>query len=358
MAYTTINKSSDYFKTKLYTGNGTSQSFTDLDFEPGFSWIKKRFSPGQHSGLYDTARGANKRTSFGTSAAEATDTQGLTSFDTNGFSVGSDDLVNASAEDYVSWNLKGGTTINNGASGTQVASVNNVNTSIGFSIITFTATGNVTTIAHNLGVAPDMIIVKQLNDSFNGGSMYHYGSTKRNTVAAETQYIQMQSTAAAVTSNDFWDNTAPTSTHFTIGTPAGSFNSSGSRMLAYCFVSVPGFSRFGTFEGNDSSSYGRGCTVDLGFEPAFVMTSTWNIYDSERIGSAANQANHHARHTPLAIGTSSSSGTSTESTNKNTFLSNGFTIKHGPNAEYAKSVYAAFAKAPMVGTNDVPNTAV
>ena len=105
MAYTTINKSSDYFNTKLYTGNGTARSITGVGFQPDWSWFKSRGDTNSHA-LYDAVRGVTKAISSNSTGAEATESQGLTSFDSDGFSIGSQTAVNASGHGIVSWNWK------------------------------------------------------------------------------------------------------------------------------------------------------------------------------------------------------------------------------------------------------------
>ena len=141
MAYTDIDKPSDYFNTVLYTGNGSSQAITGVNFEPDFLWIKGRSGARNHS-LFDIVRGNDKRIISNTTGAETTETS-VTSFDTDGFTLDSGTTSNASGETFVAWNWKAGTSFSNDASSTSVGSIDSVgsvNTDAGFSIISYTGT--------------------------------------------------------------------------------------------------------------------------------------------------------------------------------------------------------------------------
>ena len=168
MAYTDIDKPSDYFNTKLYTGNGSSQAITGVNFEPDFLWIKGRSGARNHS-LFDIVRGNDKRIISNTNGAETTETS-VTSFDTDGFTLDSGTTSNANGETFVAWNWKAGTSFTNDASSTGVGSIDSsgsVNTDAGFSIVKWTGGGANATIAHGLGVAPSMIITKVTNEVYD-----------------------------------------------------------------------------------------------------------------------------------------------------------------------------------------------
>ena len=159
MAYTTINKSTDYFNTKLYTGTGSSNAITGVGFQPDFVWIKKRNGTTQHA-LFDALRGTGKYLESSSTAPDQTDNNSLSTFGTDGFTVVSKNSVNTNGDTYVSWNWKA----NGAGSANTDGSINTVSTSVnttaGFSISKFTGTGSAATVGHGLGAVPKMYIVK------------------------------------------------------------------------------------------------------------------------------------------------------------------------------------------------------
>ena len=163
MAYTTINKSTDYFNTKLYTGNGSTNAITGVGHQPDWTWIKVTNESGDH-GLWDAVRGVSKRIQSNENSAETT-TSGVTAFGTDGFTMGSNSSYNGSGKPYVSWNWKAGTTgsgTTTGA-GTGKAYSYSVNTTAGFSIVKFIGNGSAGhTIPHHLGAKADFVIIKGL----------------------------------------------------------------------------------------------------------------------------------------------------------------------------------------------------
>lgn len=177
MAYTTIDNPELYFQTKLFTGNGSTQSITldgSENMQPDFVWFKNRSSTQNHR-LFDSVRGAGKNLVSNNSGAEidaGTGTGGqLRTFDSDGFSVGSDNSVNKSSENICSWNWKAGTSFTNDASSTGVGTIDStgtINTTAGFSVISYTGTGSAGTIAHGLGVVPRMVITKNRDHGSSG----------------------------------------------------------------------------------------------------------------------------------------------------------------------------------------------
>jgi hypothetical protein len=155
----TIEKGADYFNTVLYTGNGSTQSITGVGFQPDWTWIKNRDAADAHV-LTDAVRGATEELQSNAASAETTNADGLTAFDTDGFSLGDDVLYNTSSEAYVAWNwLASNTTVSNAVG--DIPSTVSVNTTSGFSIVSYTGNGTSdSTVGHGLGVAPSMIIVK------------------------------------------------------------------------------------------------------------------------------------------------------------------------------------------------------
>jgi len=343
MAYTTIKKPSDYFNTKLYTGNGSTQSITGVNFESDLTWIKSRSSGAWHN-LFDAVRGATKRLQVNSDGAESTETNSLTSFDSDGFTVGSSGDVNGSGNSTVAWNWKAGTTsgITQG-SATITPSSYSINATSGFSIIKWTGTNANATIPHGLGVAPKMIIIRRL-DSTSDWVVYHssIGNTKR---------IVLNSSAVQSGASSGWfNNTSPTANVFSVGTDGGS-NGSTDNYIAYCFAEKTGYSKIGDYTGNGNAD---GTFIYCGFKPAWVMikpttvAQNWQIHDTKRDGYNPNNDNL------------SSNNSNSEADNKFIdIVSNGFKLRRSDvlNVSGDPYIYMAFAEAPLVGTNNVPCTA-
>ena len=228
MAYTTINKSSDYFNTKLYTGNGATNAITGVGHQPDFTWIKDRDNVRNHV-LNDAVRGATKNLFSNTNGAEATDTSTLTAFNSDGFTLSSGTKVNGNNINFVSWNWKANGQGSTNTDGTINTTYTSANTTAGFSICSYTGTGSNATVGHGLGVAPKMILIKRLSADDNW-IVYHnsLGGTKN---------LYLDATNAEATRSDTFNNTAPTSSVFSLGSATGT-NGSGSTYIAYCFADV------------------------------------------------------------------------------------------------------------------------
>ena len=212
-----------------------------------------------------------------------------------------------------------------------------------FSIVQFTGTGGGATVGHGLGSVPKMIILKKTN---GGADWIVYHNSMGNTKA-----LKLNSTAALSTDNGYFNATTPTSTLFSLGND-GFSNGSSATIIAYCFADVQGYSKMGSYTGNGNAN---GTFVYTGFKPAFVMakntavTSSWEILDSTR-----NTFNPTAK-SLFPDGT----GVEYDYTNRVDLLSNGFKWRttSSPNESGNSIIYMAFAKAPLVGTNNVPCTA-
>jgi hypothetical protein len=343
MAYTTINKSSEYFNTKLYTGNDTTNAITGVGHQPDLVWIKGRDSAYNHQ-LVDVIRGVNKPIRSNLTAAEATLSDSFNSFDSDGFTLGGDgdtDNFNNSGQNYVAWNwLANGS----GASNTDgsITSTVSANTTSGFSIVKWTGTGSNATVGHGLGKEVKFFITKRTDSS--GDNWYAYHSS-----LGGTKYLHPNNTSAAGTAISPFNNTNPTSTTISAGTD---LSGSSSTHIAYCFSEVKGFSKFGSYTGNGNAD---GTFVYTGFAPAFVMikmtsgSDSWFMYDNKR--SPFNVRGKYL----VADG----SGTDSNA-NAFDFVSNGFKIRttassfNGSGSSY---IYMAFAEQPLVGTNNIPATA-
>jgi len=344
MAYTTINKSSDYFNTKLYTGNGTARSITGVGFQPDWSWFKSRGDTNSHA-LYDAVRGVTKAISSNSTGAEATESQGLTSFDSDGFSIGSQTAVNASGHGIVSWNWKANGAGSSNTDGSITSTVS-ANTTSGFSIVSYTGTGSSATIGHGLGVAPKFTIIKKTSGTGDW--------SVQSSVIGLSNYLVLNSTnASAGTSGALIS--AVSSTTLTVDGNSD-VNGSGSTYVAYCFAEKTGYSKFGSYVGNGSSD---GSFCYLGFKPAVLLlkqssgtsasTEYWTIWDNKR-----DIDNPVGKRLYPNLSNAESTGTDLD------ILSNGFKIRSSggnQNTSGGTYIYMAIAEAPLVGTNNVPCTA-
>ena len=233
MAYTAINKSSSFMNTKLYTGTGASVSFTGVGFQPDVVWCKVRSAgSGVDHNLFDAVRGVQKRLEPNSTAVEATRTDALSAFDSDGFSFnGSNSAVNSSGDTYVAWNWKANGSGSANAVG-DIASTVSVNTTSGFSIVKYVGSGtNDDTVGHGLGVAPKMIIFKNL-DTVVGWVVGHDS-------IGWNKIMFLNTNVAEATDSNAFNNTAPSSTVFTLGPNAGTgTNETGSNIVAYCFADV------------------------------------------------------------------------------------------------------------------------
>ena len=343
MAYTTINKGTDHFNTKLYTGNGSTNAITGVGFQPDWLWFKNRADT-YNNHVFDVVRGVNQQLQVDSNGAESTYATSMTSFDSDGFTLGNNNNINYNGNNHVAWCWKAGNS--QGSSNTD-GSINttytSVNTTAGFSISKYTGTGSNATIGHGLGAVPKMILVKRTNTTGNW-TMYH------NSIGA-TKYIYLNQTAVEATAAGIWNNTTPTSSVFSVGTD-GEVNASGSTYIAYAFAEKVGYSKFGLYEGNGNT---QGAFVHTGFKPAFVIlkgkgnTSNWGMHDGVRdIDNPISKG--------LIANTSAAEDTSTFMD----FLSNGFQLRStstNRNASGQGYIYWAFAERPFVATNDVPTTA-
>ena len=327
MAYTTINKSTDYFNTKLYTGNSNAgNAQTGIGHQPDLVWLKSRTN-GEYHNLYDSVRGVTKRLVSNLNSAETT-ISGLTSFNSDGFTVGAVDTANQNSQNFVAWNWKESTTA-------------------GFDIVSYTGNGSAgKTVAHNLGVVPQMIIVKRYNDGTASWMVYH---NKLGTTNPSDKYLSLDTTAAQ--DNGGWNSTMPTASVFTVSADQR-VNASGASYIAYVFAEKQGYSKFSSYIGNGNAD---GTFVYTGFRPAWVMiknadnsSEEWGIWDSKR-----DVSNIMTRRLVANI-------TAAENTaNYLDFVSNGFKLRTSANGlnQSANLIYLAFAEAPFANSNGVPNNA-
>ena len=343
MSYTNgLDKPSDYFNTKLYSGNSSTQSITGIGFQPDWVWIKSRSDAGEHT-LYDSVRGATKRLDSADNGAEDTVTNGLTSFDSDGFSLGAGGNEN-SASSIVSWNWKASGSTASNTDGDITSSVSHNSTS-GFSIGTYTGTGTAgDTVGHGLNANPDVLIVKERGNT-NSWVFSHKGLTN------QSGYVMLLNSTDAQFTDNWFNNTSPTTSVFsTNSTPT---NRSGGTYVFYAFAEKKGYSKFGSYVANGDASGGF---VYTGFKIGWLMikrtdsAAGWIIYDSKREGR--NTENDY-----LLASSSSAEGTN----NEIDLLSNGFKPREANrnelNVSGASYVYLAFAESPFVTSTGIPTTA-
>ena len=329
----------EYFDTVLYSGNASSQTISIPEFTPDWVWIKKRSGGSARSHqLYDQVRGATKLLHSDDTQGEQTASNGLTSFGTKNFAVGSDDGINGSGGTYVAWNWNaGGSTVtnNNGSLSAQVRA----QTSAGFSIASWTSTGTTgSTIGHGLGVKPDCIILKGRDTSSSQPwRVYH-------SYLGATKSLMLDATDAAATQTGVWNDTEPTSSVFTVGS-FGSVNENTKKYIAYCFSEVAGFSKFGGYTGNGNAN---GTFVFTGFRVSWLMVKKSSSGDSWLIMDNKRDVDNVVGNTLAA----NSSGAENADTGgiPTDFLSNGFKCRGSGgdfNANGETFVYLAFAESPF-----------
>ena len=345
MAYTTINKSSDFFNTKTYSGTtNSSDALTGIGFQPDLVWLKSRSNAGWHWWT-DSVRGVTKTIYSNEVTAEETNADGVTAFGADGFTIGNNSDINGSGKTFTSWNWKAGTTGSGttGGSGTGKAYSYSVNTTAGFSIVKYIGNGtNGHTIPHHLGAVPKMVIEKVTIGNTNNWGVYHHsmGNTK-------AMYLDGNSTQ---TTDSFLNNTTPTSNYVTLGSNMS--NQDGKTFIMYSFAEKTGYSKFGIYKGTSSTD---GAFIYTGFKPAFFMAKcidnqeSWYIFDNKREG-------YNVENRDLYADNNSVEG----SADWLDILSNGIKFRYnsiGLNGSSNNYIYMAFAEAPLVGSNNVPCTA-
>jgi hypothetical protein len=351
IAAPTITDPSAQFQAQLYTGDGVAigsgghaVTFTgNSAMQPDFVWIKNRDAADSHA-LYDSSRGVTEQLEIDNTGAETTETEGLTTFGVDGFTVGSLDQVNTDTEDFVAWNWKAnGSTTSSNTDGTITSTVQ-ANTTAGFSIVTYTGTGSNATVGHGLGAVPKFFMVtSSSNDTEDGFDAQHV--TIGNTKYGDMAYGATWKTGGGTV----WNDTSPTSSVFSIGT-AGGVNESGYTYIAYLWVEVEGFSKISSYTGNGDAD---GTFVWCGFKPAFVMIKKdavggWVLKDTAR------SPDNEAHETFYADTAAANFGMGFD------ILSNGFkprTTDSNINTSGGSYVFIAFAESPFGGEDLAPATA-
>jgi len=346
MAYSINAK--DYFNTKLYTGNGSTNAITGVGFATDMTWCKKTNSAQDHA-LVDAVRGVTEVIYPNASHTQTTDANSLTAFDSDGFTLGSSGDFNQNSDSYASWNWKLGTTsgITTNGSTTITPVAYSFNATTGMSAIKCTGTGAAGLFPHGLGVAPKIVISKRLNDTNSW-----YVQTDLITSWTSSNFLTLNTTTGVGNSTDIIN--ATDATNVSLASADDWVNKSGDSYIHYCFAEKAGFSKFGTYLGNGSDD---GPFIYTGFKVAWLVikrtdtTDGWFMYDNKR--STFNAVNDY-------LLTNANSAEVESAAVDVDFLSNGFKLRNddgGHNNSSGTYLFLAFAEAPVVGSNNIPATA-
>ena len=339
----TILQGNKYMDATLWTGNGTSQTITNAGaFKPDLVWAKMRSSAGYFHDVVDSVRGANTRLCPNSTQAEDTASNAyLTAFNSNGFNIGSNSDWNRNADTYVGWQWQAGQGSTSSNTSGSITSTVSVNTTAGFSVVTYSGSNSNSTVGHGLGVAPSMITIKRRNSGSDGWQTYHAS-------LGNNKLVYLNSTQAVVTGVGTWQNTTPTSTLIYLEGNNSGVCQSGGTYVAYCWAEIAGFSKFGSYTGNGSTD---GPFIYTGFRPKYVMTKLtsaagqdWAIKDTSRNTYNASSNTLLAN---LADAEYSANGDID-------IISNGFKIRTtngNQNNSGATYIYIAFAENPFKNAN-------
>ena len=324
-----ISDPSLYFQSTLYEGDGSTQSINQAGnstFQPDFAWIKNRDAADAHA-LFDAVRGATKVLSSNATTAEDTNADTLTAFESDGFALGDDVIVNTNNESYVAWQWKETATA-------------------GFDIVTYTGNGANRTISHGLGVAPSFVIVKSRNDTHDW-----YAWTP---ALSGTEFLVLNTTAAKGTSSpEVWNSTVPTSSVVSIGTSIG-VNRNTYNYVMYCFAEIPGYSSVGSYTGNGNAS--GPFIYTNGMKPAFILIKSVGVEEWSMTDSTRDPTNRTTTRNLVAHAVTAEADPTTRAID---YLSNGFKIRHTNSAHNSSGVvyiYMAFGS-PFGGDGVAPATA-
>ena len=360
MAYTTIDNPELWFQCKTYAGDGNSTQAITLDGEedmqPDLVWIKNRTDEVWHV-WSDSIAGAGAANDLAPNSDEAAGGGNkasygfLSAFGSDGFTVseGSSNasMSNQSSKNYVAWCWKAGTAFSNDASATSIGSIDSsgtVSTTAGFSICSYSGSGSAATVKHGLSTKPNVMIIKNRVTASKDWQVY-------SPVDDPTDALALNQSDATGDSDVYWNDTAPTSSVFSV--KSGATNTSGASTTGYIFHDVQGFSKFGEYAGNGNAD---GVFVFLGFKPALIIikrtdsTNWWVLKDNKRSQTNGNNVNKYI------IYPNDDSAEGTDS-NHMDLLSNGFkyrdTASAGNNADNS-FIYMAWAEQPFVNSNGIP----
>jgi hypothetical protein len=329
----TIVKGNTVMDATLYTGNGSTQTITNAaGFRPDFVWVKGR-STSARNRLFNVLSGVQKELYSDLTNAEATDVNSIQSFNSNGFTLGSND-ANTNTTTYVGWQWQAGQGSSSSNTDGSITSTVSVNASAGFSVVTYTGTGSAATIGHGLGVAPKMVIVKNRSAGSTNWAVY-------TSMTGVNNVLFLNNTDASTAVTGKWSGT--NSSVFGVNA-ANDINGSGNTYVAYCWSEIDGFSKFGSYTGNGSAD---GPMIYTGFRPKFFLYKRtdrsgdyWNLLDTSRntYNVATNVLCPNVNDSEYATGTNID------------FVSNGIKIRatdNSTNGSGGTFIYMAFAENPF-----------
>ena len=339
MAYISFQPK-DYYFTKTYTGNSSTQTFTDIGFQPNMVWIKNRddtYNHQVHLAVRDEPYYFLRTNSDTTGDTGSTNT--LTAFTSTGFNLGDNGGCNYNNQGNVAWCWKGGTT--SGLSGgTITPSAYNINATAGIGTYKWSGTGSNGTIAHGLGSGSKYVQVKRIDTAGYNWKGLH------SDLASSVENVYLNLTSAEYGETATFNSTFPDDTVFSIGTNGGT-NASGGTYIAWVWCEKKGFSKMGSYKGNGNAD---GPFVYTGFRPAYIMTKdreasgNWNIWDNKRKGYNPQEAMLTANQNAV------------EQDKDLDILSNGFKPRDAGQSNESGNdhIYMAFAEAPFVNSKGVP----
>ena len=347
MAYSAITKPTDYQNSIIINGNGSTQALTGVGHQPDWIWMKRSNAIGHHR-LIDTVRGISKIINTDLTNSEATTPSYVTAIGTDGWTVGNNTDVNPSGGVTMGWSWKAGGSASSNGDGSITSTVS-ANQTAGFSIVTTTGTGSAGTIGHGIGIAPKMIIGKRRDST---GSQWRVFNSN---LSSASHILFLDTTDAEQSGNSAtWNNTAPTSTVFSVGA-SGDVNASSGTFVYYCFAEVKGYSKFGSYTGNGNAD---GTFVYTGFKPGWLMIKRTDATNSWFIGDNKRDIDNQVEKELLANTADAESTSGTLD-----FLSNGFKLtstRTRVNTSGGTYIYMAFAENPFVANDSgtaVPVTA-
>lgn len=383
MAFASVDKPSLHFEAKTYDGDTSAVTITGVGFQPDMVWYKER-TDAYAWGHYDSSRGVKRWFKMSSTQSENNNAgasvidASLTAFTSDGFTVAvmsSDPIGNRNASAYYKsymWKANAGTKTTNDASATGVGSIDSeyqANTTAGFSIVEYTGTGTAGTIAHGLGVQPRWIFIRRRrNSDSSGGTSDGTSITYMEDLKSdyETDYMTVTATSSAADDNTRFNDTAPTSTVFSVGTDQN-VNASGSLYVAYVWCEKQGFSKIGHYVGNGQAN---GLHVYCGFRPKMIICKQydenrqWVIQDSDsqaknKAGSTtgADAIGGNPVEQSLALDSGNAENTGAPDVD---FYANGFKLRSSDdmhNKSDEEYFYVAFAEAPLVGSNNITSNA-
>ena len=332
--------------TKLWSGNGSTNAISGIGFQPDLVWSKARSGGNVNDHrLIDAVRGATKNIYSNASTSEETDANGLTAFNTDGFTMGNSNGMNNSSTSYVSWNWKANGQGSSNTDGSINTTYTSVNTTAGFSISKYTGTGANATFGHGLGVKPDIVFWKRLDSSAGTVNWIVQSPLLGNQNKLVLNTTEATSTVSSFSQTNNWTNSL-----IDLKTYEGQ-NSSGGTYIAYAFASKTGYSKIGSYVGNGNAD---GTFIYTGFAPTFFILkrtdgiNSWRMWDNKRDPFNVRDTSLNANESGAEY---------TDASVYMDFLSNGVKFRTtGDNVSGGNYIYMAFGQS-LVGSNNIPCTA-